>query len=142
MVSPPSSISHAPPHHRPSSPRNRARNHLRVLCLSPPVAAPLRRRPTARRRRHAANREAASGLRIPGGVLGNRSAAASRGALQAGVPGPDLSRSEEHTSELQSLRHLVCRLLLEKKNSLTQREGSNDGGPNRGLDCRRRVACR
>src|SRR5437899_9190934 len=25
-------------------------------------------------------------------------------------------RSEEHTSELQSLRHLVCRLLLEKKN--------------------------
>src|SRR5262245_63895149 len=27
----------------------------------------------------------------------------------------DLARSEEHTSELQSLRHLVCRLLLEKK---------------------------
>src|SRR5947199_1928720 len=26
------------------------------------------------------------------------------------------NRSEEHTSELQSLRHLVCRLLLEKKN--------------------------
>src|SRR5690625_6102282 len=28
-------------------------------------------------------------------------------------------RSEEHTSELQSRGHLVCRLLLEKKNSLT-----------------------
>src|SRR5437899_9389470 len=28
---------------------------------------------------------------------------------------PDVRRSEEHTSELQSLRHLVCRLLLEKK---------------------------
>src|SRR5262245_63090062 len=28
---------------------------------------------------------------------------------------PTASRSEEHTSELQSLRHLVCRLLLEKK---------------------------
>src|SRR5258705_4409157 len=28
------------------------------------------------------------------------------------------SRSEEHTSELQSLRHLVCRLLLEKKKHL------------------------
>src|SRR5262245_63226648 len=28
---------------------------------------------------------------------------------------PDEARSEEHTSELQSLRHLVCRLLLEKK---------------------------
>src|SRR5437899_2007233 len=27
----------------------------------------------------------------------------------------DATRSEEHTSELQSLRHLVCRLLLEKK---------------------------
>src|SRR5438045_9067154 len=26
-------------------------------------------------------------------------------------------RSEEHTSELQSLRHLVCRLLLEKTNA-------------------------
>src|SRR5205823_9970422 len=28
----------------------------------------------------------------------------------------DLARSEEHTSELQSLAYLVCRLLLEKKN--------------------------
>src|SRR5262245_63094050 len=27
----------------------------------------------------------------------------------------NVQRSEEHTSELQSLRHLVCRLLLEKK---------------------------
>src|SRR5258708_28666595 len=27
----------------------------------------------------------------------------------------DISRSEEHTSELQSPDHLVCRLLLEKK---------------------------
>src|ERR1035438_6716978 len=35
-----------------------------------------------------------------------------------GAKAPFLSRfgrSEEHTSELQSLRHLVCRLLLEKK---------------------------
>src|ERR1035438_7167024 len=31
-------------------------------------------------------------------------------------PLPERHRSEEHTSELQSLRHLVCRLLLEKKN--------------------------
>src|ERR1039458_10474172 len=30
-------------------------------------------------------------------------------------PSPNIPRSEEHTSELQSLRHLVCRLLLEKK---------------------------
>src|SRR3989442_8949615 len=30
--------------------------------------------------------------------------------------GPKFDRSEEHTSELQSRPHLVCRLLLEKKN--------------------------
>src|SRR5262245_63208436 len=33
-------------------------------------------------------------------------------------------RSEEHTSELQSLRHLVCRLLLEKKKKKKRRESS------------------
>src|SRR2546422_3640535 len=32
-----------------------------------------------------------------------------------------LPRSEEHTSELQSRLHLVCRLLLEKKNAERQR---------------------
>src|SRR5437016_9773104 len=32
--------------------------------------------------------------------------------------GPLLSRSEEHTSELQSLTNLVCRLLLEKKKAI------------------------
>src|ERR1035438_10631716 len=40
-----------------------------------------------------------------------------RSRLQA-APSPEQGirlRSEEHTSELQSLRHLVCRLLLEKK---------------------------
>src|SRR2546425_6461410 len=30
-----------------------------------------------------------------------------------------MSRSEEHTSELQSLAYLVCRLLLEKKKQIT-----------------------
>src|SRR5258708_27679127 len=33
----------------------------------------------------------------------------------AGKSGANLDRSEEHTSELQSPDHLVCRLLLEKK---------------------------
>src|SRR5439155_4310387 len=33
----------------------------------------------------------------------------------------DVERSEEHTSELQSRGHLVCRLLLEKKNKLMTR---------------------
>src|SRR3712207_7696466 len=38
-----------------------------------------------------------------------------RVALPAGVPGPLVQRSEEHTAELQSRQYLVCRLLLEKK---------------------------
>src|SRR5258708_31683964 len=33
-------------------------------------------------------------------------------------------RSEEHTSELQSPDHLVCRLLLEKKKNILQDENS------------------
>src|ERR1039458_8828088 len=33
------------------------------------------------------------------------------------------ARSEEHTSELQSLRHLVCRLLLEKKTQTEKQFG-------------------
>src|SRR2546425_7986684 len=43
--------------------------------------------------------------------------------------GPPRARSEEHTSELQSLAYLVCRLLLEKKKNhqrkrnLTHRRG-------------------
>src|SRR5438309_7195752 len=38
-----------------------------------------------------------------------------RWARQADRPPRDVLRSEEHTSELQSQFHLVCRLLLEKK---------------------------
>src|ERR1035441_6174569 len=37
------------------------------------------------------------------------------GAFGGNFGGVEGGRSEEHTSELQSLRHLVCRLLLEKK---------------------------
>src|SRR5262245_17949322 len=56
-------------------------------------------------------------LRAGGEPLDGRDAAAlaldrQRHAREHGLP-----RSEEHTSELQSLRHLVCRLLLEKKNT-------------------------
>src|SRR2546429_9989862 len=40
-------------------------------------------------------------------------------AQQLALVGDDQSRSEEHTSELQSRLHLVCRLLLEKKNKHT-----------------------
>src|SRR5437899_10112583 len=38
------------------------------------------------------------------------------------IPESEGSRSEEHTSELQSLRHLVCRLLLEKKKKKNQKK--------------------
>src|SRR2546425_8803744 len=47
-----------------------------------------------------------------------------RGATAAGAAAPrrrDDSRSEEHTSELQSLAYLVCRLLLEKKKTKDRR---------------------
>src|SRR3989442_2518111 len=39
-----------------------------------------------------------------------------REAFGPAGPGRQEDRSEEHTSELQSRPHLVCRLLLEKKN--------------------------
>src|SRR5438045_8320853 len=41
------------------------------------------------------------------------------------------TRSEEHTSELQSLRHLVCRLLLEKKNTKLYTERMSTKYPER-----------
>src|SRR5690348_18009264 len=41
-----------------------------------------------------------------------------RGALKAGATEQQIMRSEEHTSELQSPVHLVCRLLLEKKKKI------------------------
>src|SRR3989449_7006896 len=40
-------------------------------------------------------------------------------ACVVGIPNETLGRSEEHTSELQSRLHLVCRLLLEKKKNST-----------------------
>src|SRR5205809_4628858 len=41
------------------------------------------------------------------------------------ISAPPSSRSEEHTSELQSRLHLVCRLLLEKKNVSTTISSQN-----------------
>src|SRR5258705_9269546 len=46
-------------------------------------------------------------------------------------------RSEEHTSELQSLRHLVCRLLLEKKKTEVQTEQAKNQGQ---LEVKRPIA--
>src|SRR2546427_6715764 len=41
------------------------------------------------------------------------------------APGPRASRSEEHTSELQSQSNLVCRLLLEKKKKIKDQKQDN-----------------
>src|SRR3712207_6969981 len=46
-----------------------------------------------------------------------RAAVPPRAAAGGGLPEPAVLRSEEHTSELQSRQYLVCRLLLEKKNT-------------------------
>src|SRR2546425_6700752 len=43
-----------------------------------------------------------------------------RGHIDVGRLQPPAVRSEEHTSELQSLAYLVCRLLLEKKKKNTK----------------------
>src|SRR5437899_9769152 len=55
------------------------------------------------------SRSSATSSTCSGHVAGSVSAASTTTCCT------DRSRSEEHTSELQSLRHLVCRLLLEKK---------------------------
>src|SRR5437870_10969666 len=73
--------------------------------------------------------------RLADALLRNLGAARAAGACRAcrcragatprrRAPGGDTCsarRSEEHTSELQSRGHLVCRLLLEKKNKQTER---------------------
>src|SRR2546425_6888689 len=67
-----------------------------------------------------------NGVRWNGGGTGggHRIATGQGGRRRAGIPRPPRrhpperradNRSEEHTSELQSLAYLVCRLLLEKK---------------------------
>src|SRR2546425_12009564 len=53
-----------------------------------------------------------------GGIGGSgRSTPPPPRAAAARAPRSTAARSEEHTSELQSLAYLVCRLLLEKKNT-------------------------
>src|SRR5687767_15740641 len=57
------------------------------------------------------------GFLVPGTLTGG--ANAEQIVLSVVTPGTFEMRSEEHTSELQSLAYLVCRLLLEKKNNTT-----------------------
>src|SRR2546430_4038767 len=46
--------------------------------------------------------------------------------LEAASYSPELARSEEHTSELQSQSNLVCRLLLEKKKRIAIQQACRD----------------
>src|SRR5438093_9451954 len=61
---------------------------------------------------------ALAGVRLPSG----------RGAVLSlgGHTVIDDTRSEEHTSELQSLTNLVCRLLLEKKKNKSENNEQHD----------------
>src|SRR5258705_4093079 len=68
-------------------------------------------------------------LRVSAGAQPNAS-------LEARLVGRPRSRSEEHTSELQSLRHLVCRLLLEKKKKYEQPRRRCDADPAEQVDRR------
>src|SRR5256886_6291705 len=65
--------------------------------------------PGARTRHPSSYVVATTGLRAGSGPRANGSGHAAWGSAHAS------SRSEEHTSELQSQSNLVCRLLLEKK---------------------------
>src|SRR5258705_10280681 len=58
-------------------------------------------------------------LRLARPAAGDRCGCASRPRRGGGRE----ARSEEHTAELQSLRHLVLRLLLEKKKTHVQQRG-------------------
>src|SRR2546425_9708189 len=49
---------------------------------------------------------------------------------------PSPSRSEEHTSELQSLAYLVCRLLLEKKKNIKNYYCTRKRDPSRSFSTR------
>src|SRR5205823_11774857 len=58
-----------------------------------------------------------AGGRLPLRIFEQRYMTMAKVCLRDGTPSPSScsARSEEHTSELQSLAYLVCRLLLEKK---------------------------
>src|SRR3989475_349234 len=95
--------------HDEPRPRRRARG------LRPPRGLPCRpRRPRRARPCAGDHRAGGEALRDQGRGAGRAEHADQRGA-DAEIGGRPRTRSEEHTSELQSQSNLVCRLLLEKK---------------------------
>src|SRR5690625_4207455 len=111
---------HAPPHPpRASFPQVRM-----IFCAGKGMwtdDGPSSSRSSSRKTRPALPRvrgRAAAGAHAPAGVWGSVGADAHRvldRPHQLDLLLGALGRSEEHTSELQSRGHLVCRLLLEKK---------------------------
>src|SRR3712207_7751058 len=81
------------------------------------------------------SRTSASGA-IPGGAENlhgtsdPRSPVGPSKTATGATPG-DVSRSEEHTSELQSRQYLVCRLLLEKKKNTLHQTSKHNTYPHR-----------
>src|SRR5262245_62235836 len=87
-----------------------------------PAMSPMARNGTKRPPHPPATTAAVVAAARSSATASNVNAAASVVSAQAAAPAPGptaADRSEEHTSELQSLRHLVCRLLLEKKKKKT-----------------------
>src|SRR5205814_9368438 len=69
--------------------------------------------------RHSRRGPGQSGCQLRSGQLDSLRQSQSGGRHRTGFAVENqVGRSEEHTSELQSLRHLVCRLLLEKKKKI------------------------
>src|SRR5690625_5610433 len=60
-----------------------------------------------------------------GGVAAEPATVTTSAAAVTSMAPKERTRSEEHTSELQSRGHLVCRLLLEKKNQNKQKTTIN-----------------
>src|SRR5690349_24015745 len=86
-----------------------------------PYTTLFRSRRGRRQRRRATTRAAGDGGTA--GASGVRSVVRQITAVGSYLDGCRM-RSEEHTSELQSRRDLVCRLLLEKKNYIPHKESS------------------
>src|SRR5207253_7454133 len=90
-----------------------------IYTLSLHDALPISRRWRARAPPYRTRTPPKRDRRLPASPGTHRPRAVGLGSVhptRARVPVPPLrSRSEEHTSELQSRGHLVCRLLLEKK---------------------------
>src|SRR5690625_6865264 len=100
--------------------RSRPRSMAPVMPPGSPAGATPLRKAVGHTREAETTRKTRSRTRValPGGVPIVSSSGRRRACLVEG-------RSEEHTSELQSRGHLVCRLLLEKKNNSISTLGEN-----------------